>query len=93
MIDMGFVLNVNLPNGLSVNQSYARIESVVGNKSLMSLILGYYVNRDSIALGKSVLIAESYEFVPSVEDGSANFLKQGYEYLKTLPEFSEAVDY
>jgi len=31
-------------------------------------------------------------FTPSVSDGSTNFIQQGYEYLKTLPEFADAVD-
>lgn len=34
----------------------------------------------------------SYFFQPSVADGSPNFIKQAYLYLKTLPEFSGAED-
>jgi hypothetical protein len=33
-----------------------------------------------------------YSFEPSVADGSPNFIKQAYLYLKTLPEFSGAED-
>ena len=35
---------------------------------------------------------KSYFFQPSVADGSDNFIKQAYLYLKTLPEFSGAED-
>jgi hypothetical protein len=34
----------------------------------------------------------SYFFRPSIADGSPNFIKQAYLYLKTLPEFSGAED-
>lgn len=32
-----------------------------------------------------------FEFTPDLES-SDNFIKQAYEYLKTLPEFSDATD-
>ena len=35
---------------------------------------------------------KSFEFTPSVAEGSENTIKQAYEYLKTLPEFADAVD-
>ena len=31
-----------------------------------------------------------YEFTPDLNGG--NFIKQAYEHLKTLPEFSDAID-
>jgi hypothetical protein len=33
-----------------------------------------------------------YNFIPEVEDNSENFIKQGYEYLKTLEEYEDAAD-
>ena len=41
---------------------------------------------------EQVIEYKQYTFIPSVADGSANFIQQGYEYLKTLPEFADAVD-
>jgi hypothetical protein len=34
--------------------------------------------------------AKQYQFKPSMD--GANFIKQAYEYLKTLEEFADAVD-
>jgi hypothetical protein len=42
--------------------------------------------------GKGVAITKFYTFTPSVESNSSNFIAQAYLYLKTLPEFADAVD-
>jgi hypothetical protein len=34
--------------------------------------------------------SKQYRFVPSMD--GANFIKQAYEHLKTLPEFQNAID-
>lgn len=39
-----------------------------------------------------VVQRKQYRFVPSVEDNAPNFIKQGYEYLKTLPDYVDAFD-
>lgn len=33
-----------------------------------------------------------YCVIPTIEDSSSNFIKQGYIYLKSLPDYSDAVD-
>lgn len=42
--------------------------------------------------GNDIALTRFYEFKPSVEEGSDNFIKQAYNYLKTLPEYADAVD-
>lgn len=70
-----------------VSNGYLKIGYMHGNKDRMEFQLLYQKNAESPALS-----VQTYTFVPSVEDGSENFVKQGYEYLKTLPEFAGAVD-
>jgi hypothetical protein len=41
---------------------------------------------------KGAAAIASYSFTPSVADGAKNFIAQAYEHLKTLPEFTDAVD-
>ena len=73
---------------VTLNDSYVKILSVEGNKSTIILNVGFYKKED-----KSQLIqTKQYEFSPDVSNSSDNFIKQGYEYLKTLPEFSGAID-
>lgn len=71
--------------GLSVNDAYIRIEDVNLNKNEMTFNVKTYVDVD-----KPCLSEEFFKSVYNI-DGN-NPIKQGYEYLKTLPEFSGAVD-
>ena len=68
---------------LTAANAYFKIEQVFGNKLDVSLVVGGYV-------GDVRVSGETYNFTPDMEKG--NFIAQGYDYLKTLPEFSEAVD-
>ena len=61
-----------------------KIVSVQGDKE--RLVLDVFFKADGINYHKD------YSFTPSVDDASTNFIKQGYLYLKTLPEFSGAED-
>lgn len=86
------VKNNALDTGIVVNIAYARIDTISGSKDSISIGLNYYVNKNAFTSGKSFFKTEQYVFVPSVDDGSPNYHKQGYEYLKTLPEFEGAID-
>jgi len=68
---------------LIAKDAYWKIENIAGNKNQMSIEI--YANVD----GKQIERIVS-SFTPSL-DGS-NFIKQAYEHLKTLPEFSGATD-
>lgn len=89
---MALLKNVTLPNGLAVPAAYIRIDSISGFKSQITVSVNYYVSEQSYRDGSSYLHQEFYSFVPNLEDGAVNFFKQGYEYLKTLPEFEGAID-
>ena len=68
----------------TVKNCYITVSSVNGGKEGMSI---------NVSLkGDDIFIEETYTFVPSVMEGSENFIKQAYEYLKTLPEFADATD-
>lgn len=68
--------------------SYAMIKSVSGDKTKISLQVVFYADSSK----EQTIDYKQYTFTPSVGDGSSNFIQQGYEYLKTLPEFADAVD-
>jgi hypothetical protein len=61
-----------------------KISSITGNKTKLTINVSY--------IGDVASFNRSYSFEPSVADGSTNFIKQAYLYLKTLPEFSGAED-
>jgi len=90
---MGLIKNIDLENGLPIVQnSYLRIDTVGGNKTQACIGLKAYASQEAYASGKVCIKQYSETFIPLVDDNSYNFIKQGYEYLKTLDEFKDAVD-
>lgn len=61
-----------------------KVTSISGNKSKLSINVSH--------IGDVAKYERTYVFEPSVADGSSNFVKQAYLYLKTLPEFAGAED-
>lgn len=68
--------------------TYHQISAVNGNKNGLELCVKVYENEQK----ENLLTVKKYTFTPSVAVGSTNFIQQGYEYLKTLPEYADAVD-
>lgn len=73
---------------LTFTDTYIKINKIEGSKNNLKIIVNVYTNSDCSVL----LDIKQYNFTPSVEDMSFNFIKQGYEYLKTLKEYKDAVD-
>jgi hypothetical protein len=64
--------------------AYVKVTNVVGSKT--NLTASVHFKSDDTQFSKQ------YSFAPSVENGSANFIEQTYNYLKTLPEFAGSED-
>lgn len=67
---------------------YTVITRIEGDKTFIQ----FEVEDRRLSNQENVIQYLKYNFVPSVEDNSDNFIKQGYEYLKTLEEYKDAVD-
>lgn len=78
--------------GINLQDAYVKIENTNGNSVEQQLLIFVYASETARFNGKSPIDKMSYTFSCSVEEGSPNFIKQGYDYLKTLPEFAEAID-
>lgn len=90
---MGFkAFNYQLANGLISDEVYMKINNISGNTKNLTIDLKIYISKEASDNGLPFIDAKIFNFVPSLEDGSENFIKQGYNYLKTLPEFGEVVD-
>lgn len=86
------IRNYALNNGLSAQNAYIRIDNISGNKAVMSLDVKVYANQQAYIDGRTNVDSRVYEFVPAVSDDAVNYHKQGYEYLKSLNEYSTATD-
>lgn len=69
---------------ITIEDAYIKIESVTADKE--------YAQANVSMNSAESSLTTSYAFPLSVADDSENFIRQGYEYLKTLPEFAGAVD-
>lgn len=70
---------------LTCQNAYCRVENIFGSKEQISFDVCVYS-------GNNLIATDRYKFEPSLDDGSFNFIKQAYLYLKTLPEFANATD-
>ena len=75
-IDNG-IQNLSVP-------AYIKVVAVSGDKLKLNAVVSFK--------GDIYSFSKNYELDASVADGSLNFIAQVYEHLKTLPEFSGAVD-
>ena len=99
---MALLKELKHPSGVIVDNAYWKVAAVVGGKDYLTIRLEAYLNESAahdtfedgklIARKKDPLLIQNRAFRPSVEEGAENFIKQAYEYLKTLPEFEGATD-
>lgn len=75
-------------NKINFPEAYFKIEYIEGDKDNISFMLVGYSNYEK----KDVVFQLEYNFTPSVEYKADNFIKQGYDHLKTLPEYANALD-
>lgn len=87
---MALLKNYSNANGISVENAYYKIISVTGNKAKIRISVGVYVGQEHTV--RPPIDTRVYSFIPSVAEGSGNFIAQGYEYLKALDEYSAAAD-
>lgn len=79
-------------SGIKVTNAYAKIGFINGNKEWLNMTLDYFMDQQSSNENKGIIKRTDFTFIPSIEDNSPNFIKQGYEYLKSLSEFQDAID-
>jgi hypothetical protein len=79
------ILKSNFGDDVVFYDAYIKISSFTGNKEKIEIYLSIYKSKDDRFLENKTL-----SFTPSLEGD--NFIKQGYQYLKTLPEFAGAID-
>ena len=89
---MALLQNVKLNIGIEINGAYIRIDTINGNKERLEISVNTYVSKNSFLNGSGYLEQKTYAFKPLLELDSDNFIKQGYGYLKTLPEFANALN-
>jgi len=70
---------------VSLESTYCKVSSVTGNKETVTATAVFLNGPDGSFYKK-----EEYTFAPNMS--GQNFIKQAYEHLKTLSQFSGATD-
>jgi len=75
---------------VKIPDCYWKITKLRGDKNRIEFYLGVFRDKEKADAG--IIINEFlYEFVPDLES-SDNFIAQAYNYLKTLPNFENAIN-
>ncbi len=72
---------------LEIADAYWRVENITANKTEATCAVS--INKKDGEITTQVA-SKKYSFTPDLN--GANFIRQAYEHLKTLPEFANAQD-
>jgi hypothetical protein len=86
-IEKDITLKNNFSEDSFFKNAYIQVAEISGTKKLLNVKV-FIKKQDQV----NVLDERVVSFVPSVDDGSKNFIKQAYEHLKTMEEFSNGKD-
>ena len=83
---MALQKNIDTIYGIAVNNAYCRVDNLtISEKTKMTVLVKTYADKTA----KEIHI-KTFEFEYNL--AGENPIKQAYEHLKTLPEFSGAAD-
>lgn len=88
---MALQKSIDTTSGLTLESAYIKIETTSGNAEMQNLNVCIYADHSARTDGKDPVEQRYYTFPCSVADDSPNFIKQGYEWLKSQ-EFADATD-
>jgi hypothetical protein len=83
---MALKMDTTTPQGITVAGAYCRVEGISLTKTQIGFSLRRYKDNSGLPF-----FLEEYFTAPYALTG-VNPLQQGYDYLKSLPEFASAVD-
>lgn len=77
-------------HGVEVEEAYCRIDTFRGDRTTVRLGVGIYVSADARQANKPAIT--QLEFILPTPNTEANMFAAAYAWLKTQPQFAEAVD-
>jgi hypothetical protein len=83
--------SINTGTAKVVVAAYIKVHSISGYKNILNVDVSFTDGKDSVSNDK-IQFSKRYTVPVSTEANAPNFIKQAYEYLKTLPEFENSED-
>lgn len=87
-IKLSYEVEPEISKELMIENAYIKILSLKCTKESVHMTVGTYKTRNASV----PLKVEVFDFIPDVSTKSDNFIKQGYEYLKNLLQYADAID-
>lgn len=90
---MAIQINFIAPSGVVATEAYVYIGSLTeesGEK--ITTQIDIYYSKENKDNNQLPIYTDVVSFKPDTTDKANNYRKQGYEYLKTLPNYSGAID-
>jgi hypothetical protein len=88
---MALQKTVSLKNNLGeqtiVENAYIKVDQVIFNKNKSFGIIQFKKSKDG-----NVMTINNFEFESFVGQNAKDAIAQGYDHIKSLPEFADAVD-
>jgi hypothetical protein len=91
---MAFTKNITLNNGIQLENAYCKIRHIDGNKNFIIVSVEAYLNKDIAdrCYEDNSLFLKVWNYKIENIDITQNMWEQCYTYLKTLPEWSDAIN-
>lgn len=80
------ILKDSFGDDKTFQNTYRKVTNYTGTKEQIFVVVSTYKNKELMQL----ISADGFSFKPQMNN--ENFIKQAYEYLKTLPEFVNTQD-
>jgi hypothetical protein len=80
----------NFGDTVVFNNALIKVVNISGGKENMNIYVYTFKDKDKDK-DKIIIKEDAYSFTPNLESED-NFIKQAYLYLKTLPEYADAID-
>jgi hypothetical protein len=86
--------NYSSVHGLDINldNAYVKIVQVQSRKDYAQATVNYYQDKGAETADRPPFRTDHLGFVPSVAEGADNIIKQAYDHIKTLDDFTGAND-
>ena len=86
---MALINDIELESGLVIGNAYHRIDSYKGTERYLAFIVNIYINEEAFDEGKPPITYKEYGLSYNKD---RNLFSQMYEYLRSLPEYADAVE-
>lgn len=89
---MAIKKTIYLKSGVKIEDCYLKVVSLSGDQQQVGIVLGAFANKENADNGFPHIDLLEYYFEPNLDENAKEWITQSYNYLKSLEDFSDALD-